>query len=351
YKSLQSTNNDATISKSLHIDNLVAKVHYGGYIPNRATSSLEQVQGVWFGLDCILPMWSNFNTNFVQCVLNPYTKGLRIAREFALSLLTRKRKGVAMVHEGFGWFNDFIFGDTEDVLAVGANNVRKKRGHNRFNDIWHLLLGKKLFLEVNKASQPIGKDASFWERWIIPASRISPAKQRKWALSQIGKMWRSHKAELKKKYCMEGVSKDEILELEPPKDFKECMLWSYHRCWSTRKYELARANMFSLGKVKSYNAGRRLEIQNSILQLLHRPKLLWALMGPHTLGESWCLPKPNDDTCPICLSEYRSKETLKTIPKCQHCFHTECIDEWLSLNATCPICQNSPQRLPPLDIS
>ena len=42
-KNLQSINNDATILKYLHIDNSAAKVHYGGYIPNRATSSLEVI--------------------------------------------------------------------------------------------------------------------------------------------------------------------------------------------------------------------------------------------------------------------------------------------------------------------
>ncbi|KAF5442267.1 hypothetical protein F2P56_034946 [Juglans regia] len=67
------------------------------------------------------------------------------------------------------------------------------------------------------------------------------------------------------------------------------------------------------------------------------------------LGESRRLPKPDDHTCPICLSEYRPKETLKPIPKCQHCFHAACIDEWLKLNATCPICRNPPpQPLPAL---
>ncbi|CAN0901843.1 Putative RING-H2 finger protein ATL21A [Linum grandiflorum] len=61
------------------------------------------------------------------------------------------------------------------------------------------------------------------------------------------------------------------------------------------------------------------------------------------LGESMRLPKPEDDnTCSICLSEYNPKETLKTIPGCHHCFHAECIDEWLRLNGTCPICRNSP---------
>ena len=58
------------------------------------------------------------------------------------------------------------------------------------------------------------------------------------------------------------------------------------------------------------------------------------------------LPKPNDNTCPICLSEYRPKETVKSIPECLHCFHAQCIDEWLPLNASCPICRTCPRKLP-----
>ncbi|KAK3445624.1 hypothetical protein EUGRSUZ_A01477 [Eucalyptus grandis] len=62
------------------------------------------------------------------------------------------------------------------------------------------------------------------------------------------------------------------------------------------------------------------------------------------LGESKRLPKPDDSTCPICLSDYQPKEILKTIPQCNHCFHADCIGEWLRMNATCPVCQNSPPR-------
>ncbi|XP_054788861.1 putative RING-H2 finger protein ATL21A [Prosopis cineraria] len=43
--------------------------------------------------------------------------------------------------------------------------------------------------------------------------------------------------------------------------------------------------------------------------------------------------------CPICLSEYRPNETLKTIPACLHSFHSHCIDAWLPLNASCPLCR------------
>ncbi|XP_059644995.1 putative RING-H2 finger protein ATL21A [Cornus florida] len=60
------------------------------------------------------------------------------------------------------------------------------------------------------------------------------------------------------------------------------------------------------------------------------------------LGESRRLPNPQDGTCPICLSEYQPKDTLRSIPECNHYFHATCIDEWLGMNSTCPLCRNSP---------
>ncbi|XP_075502511.1 putative RING-H2 finger protein ATL21A [Primulina tabacum] len=60
------------------------------------------------------------------------------------------------------------------------------------------------------------------------------------------------------------------------------------------------------------------------------------------LGESRRLPNPNDSICSICLSEYKPKETLRSIPECQHSFHAECVDQWLRLKASCPVCRNSP---------
>ncbi|MCL7050729.1 hypothetical protein MKW94_008496 [Papaver nudicaule] len=60
------------------------------------------------------------------------------------------------------------------------------------------------------------------------------------------------------------------------------------------------------------------------------------------LGESGRLPDPNINTCSICLSEYQPKETLKTLPVCNHCFHADCIDVWLHLKSTCPVCRKSP---------
>ncbi|KAE9605737.1 putative chromatin regulator PHD family [Lupinus albus] len=62
------------------------------------------------------------------------------------------------------------------------------------------------------------------------------------------------------------------------------------------------------------------------------------------LGESRRVPGPNDVSCWICLSEYNSKDIIRCIPECKHCFHVECIDKWLHMNTTCPVCRNSPSR-------
>ncbi|XP_017228324.1 RING-H2 finger protein ATL22 [Daucus carota subsp. sativus] len=61
------------------------------------------------------------------------------------------------------------------------------------------------------------------------------------------------------------------------------------------------------------------------------------------LGESKRLPKPSDSTCAICLSEYQPNDKLRTVPECNHYFHSNCIDEWLKLNASCPVCRNFPE--------
>ncbi|KAL0309284.1 UNVERIFIED_CONTAM: RING-H2 finger protein ATL68 [Sesamum radiatum] len=33
---------------------------------------------------------------------------------------------------------------------------------------------------------------------------------------------------------------------------------------------------------------------------------------------------------------------LRMLPDCKHCFHVTCVDAWLKLNASCPVCRNSP---------
>lgn len=46
---------------------------------------------------------------------------------------------------------------------------------------------------------------------------------------------------------------------------------------------------------------------------------------------------PNEDVCAICLGDFVLNETLRILP-CKHDFHQECIDSWLKVNGTCPLC-------------
>ncbi|KAL3731887.1 hypothetical protein ACJRO7_028707 [Eucalyptus globulus] len=49
-------------------------------------------------------------------------------------------------------------------------------------------------------------------------------------------------------------------------------------------------------------------------------------------------------SCSICLGEYEESDVLRPLPECRHFFHMECIDPWLRLHATCPICRKSPEE-------
>ena len=42
--------------------------------------------------------------------------------------------------------------------------------------------------------------------------------------------------------------------------------------------------------------------------------------------------------CCICLAKYAHNEELRELP-CTHCFHKECVDKWLKINALCPLCK------------
>lgn len=45
-----------------------------------------------------------------------------------------------------------------------------------------------------------------------------------------------------------------------------------------------------------------------------------------------------DAECCICLSAYDDGAELRELP-CNHHFHCTCIDKWLLINATCPLCK------------
>lgn len=110
---------------------------------------------------------------------------------------------------------------------------------------------------------------------------------------------------------------------------------------------------FVCGRVRAYGRRRNpnldfssampIQAATTIEMGLDRPTI--ESYPKTVLGESRRLPTPNEGPCSICLAEYQPKDTLRTITDCNHYFHAHCIDEWLSRNATCPVCRNMPDGL------
>ncbi|KAF5464277.1 hypothetical protein F2P56_014366 [Juglans regia] len=42
--------------------------------------------------------------------------------------------------------------------------------------------------------------------------------------------------------------------------------------------------------------------------------------------------------CCICITNYLDREELRRLP-CSHVFHLKCIDQWLQITSSCPLCK------------
>ncbi|KQK03286.1 RING-H2 finger protein ATL39 [Brachypodium distachyon] len=46
-----------------------------------------------------------------------------------------------------------------------------------------------------------------------------------------------------------------------------------------------------------------------------------------------------DHCCTVCLGAVEEGETVRALPFCRHAFHARCVDAWLRLRPTCPVCR------------
>ncbi|CAJ1956666.1 unnamed protein product [Sphenostylis stenocarpa] len=49
--------------------------------------------------------------------------------------------------------------------------------------------------------------------------------------------------------------------------------------------------------------------------------------------------------CAVCLSVLGDGEHVRLLPNCKHTFHVGCIDTWLALHSTCPLCRTKAEPL------
>ncbi|XP_028805148.1 RING-H2 finger protein ATL68-like [Neltuma alba] len=50
-------------------------------------------------------------------------------------------------------------------------------------------------------------------------------------------------------------------------------------------------------------------------------------------------PSNNSSSCSICLADYKEEDMLRLLPDCGHLYHLRCVDPWLKLHNTCPVCR------------
>ncbi|KAJ8762201.1 hypothetical protein K2173_007357 [Erythroxylum novogranatense] len=43
--------------------------------------------------------------------------------------------------------------------------------------------------------------------------------------------------------------------------------------------------------------------------------------------------------CAVCLDEIGNEQPVRLVPGCNHGFHVECADAWLSKHSQCPVCR------------
>ncbi|KAJ4788900.1 hypothetical protein LUZ62_040146 [Rhynchospora pubera] len=46
--------------------------------------------------------------------------------------------------------------------------------------------------------------------------------------------------------------------------------------------------------------------------------------------------------CAVCINELVQEEMVRVLPTCNHFFHVECIDRWLLVHSSCPLCRAQP---------
>jgi hypothetical protein len=57
--------------------------------------------------------------------------------------------------------------------------------------------------------------------------------------------------------------------------------------------------------------------------------------------ESGAPARIQDEQCSICLGVFEAGEPCRAL-RCQHAFHTECIDDWLTAGSVeCPLCRQA----------
>ncbi|XP_031498346.1 RING-H2 finger protein ATL66 [Nymphaea colorata] len=113
-----------------------------------------------------------------------------------------------------------------------------------------------------------------------------------------------------------------------------CTLLCLYARWAWRYRQLAESSrqQFSISSDALAVQHGKLGLDSVALSLL--PVFLYK--SPASIR-----PGCEDPQCAICLSVFREDQKVKVLPGCDHSFHPDCIDKWLSEQPSCPLCRSS----------
>ncbi|KAI9160158.1 hypothetical protein LWI28_005637 [Acer negundo] len=80
----------------------------------------------------------------------------------------------------------------------------------------------------------------------------------------------------------------------------------------------------------------------SLFHYLYSTKSKWYLLADHEENNNGNDDDEEDEDvdCAVCLSKLVCDgDTFRVLKACKHGFHGHCIDAWLKLHSTCPLCR------------
>jgi len=80
-----------------------------------------------------------------------------------------------------------------------------------------------------------------------------------------------------------------------------------------------------------------IDLSGNILRNFLDPVPVVATPAQITAGTETGVTFTNNETCAICQDAITQGTRLRS---CGHCFHADCIDQWLGMNTRCPVCRH-----------
>ncbi|KAF7838487.1 NEP1-interacting protein-like 2 isoform X1 [Senna tora] len=147
----------------------------------------------------------------------------------------------------------------------------------------------------------------------IISVEVLEASRAYWCLEQTGSRSSSSMADF-----VEQLVRGRLVE----EQYTPAMLTAYS--WQVQQVGVANLGYDEIHDVHSLVSSRGLSGDSL-------KKLPQHVILKDTKSESIC--------CTICLQDIEVGETARSLPRCHHTFHLNCVDRWLVKNDSCPVCR------------